>query len=368
MSARALVVGAGPAGLAAAAGLAGWCRNVTVVEARPSGRLRHAGEHLTPAGVVQLARAGFEALLDDRRHGRSPGVRSVWGTDTPCERAYLGALPGYGLNLHRDAFDTALADHVACRGAALLFATRLTAITPQADTVTATIAGPDGRRHLTADLVIDASGRRAAAVRRLGGRRRRLDALVGVCGVVRAAPETTDPGRLHIEAAEDGWWYAVRRPDGTLIATYMTDAANVRDQPAGARGLWYSRLRASGLTGSLAHGDRGPATITVFDAATQVLDPPPTPHVLAVGDAAHALDPLSSRGIANGVADGDAAATALQCAWRGERDAVAAHRQRQRAAFWHACEQRQQAYRAEGRWPAAPFWQQRRGDAAHVAA
>lgn len=204
MSIDALVIGAGPAGLAAAARLARWCEAVTVVEWRPRDRRRRAGEHLPPATLRTLTARGLQDLLADRRHGESSGVRSVWGGQDAADRNYVFALPGRGLNLERAVFDDALAAHAEQAGARVLFGAPLTRLTPIGAGYAATIGGPDGPRRLTAGNVVDASGRRAVAARRLGASTMRVDRLVGLIGVIKGAAPLEDPGRLRIETAEDG--------------------------------------------------------------------------------------------------------------------------------------------------------------------
>lgn len=366
MSEHALVIGAGPAGLAAAIRLATWCETVTVAEARPRGRLRQAGEHLPPAGLRALAAAGLERLLDDSRHGESSGVRSAWGARDAMDRDYFFALPGRGLNLDRRAFDAALAGHAERLGVRLRFDTRLAALERAKAGHVATLAGPDGTCRATAGIVVDASGRRAVAARRLGARRRRLDQLVGVSGVIEGAPAGDDPGRLTIEAVEDGWWYGVRLADGTLSASFMTDAAVLRGHAQGVRGLWHERLAASALLGPLSGEGARAGRLAVFDAASQWLEPLAATGFIAAGDSAAAYDPLSSWGIAKGIEDGDAAARALGRAAAGEADALVAHASRRSASFARHCERRRAVYAAEARWPASPFWRARRGAIAHV--
>lgn len=359
MSENALVIGAGPAGFAAAIRLASWCETVTLVEARPRGRLRQAGEHLPPAGLRVVAEAGLESLLDDPRHARSPGVRSIWGASEAMDREYFFSLPGQGLNLDRAAFDTALADYASCRGVRLCYGTRLAGLVRTKNGHVATLSGPDGTSRLRAGNVVDASGRPAVAARRLGARRHRLDRLVGVTGMIEGVTESDDTGRLFIEAVKDGWWYGVQLANGRLIATFMTDPANLRAHPQLAHGLWRDRLAMNTLIWPLALRGSPSDRVDVFDASSQWLEPPTSTGFIAVGDAAGAYDPLSSWGIAKGIEDGVAAATALARVAAGEVGAITTHLRQQRQSFARHCAKRRDVYATEARWPDSAFWRAR---------
>lgn len=363
MSCRALVVGGGPAGLGAALGLAAWCDRVTVVEARPPDRRRAVGEHLPPGAVRELTRLGLGDLLDDPAHDPSPGVRSSWGDDAVVDKEYFMGLPGRGLNLRRDRFDSALARRAEAHGVRLRFGTRLGGLRREVHGWLATVdqdAGGGRVEEVAADVVVDASGRRAVAARALGAEPRRFDGLVGLVGRVEACPPLDEPGRIMVEAVAAGWWYGVLLSDGALLATLMTDPHVIRTHPGRVRGLWSESLAASRLLGPVARTGRWTGGVDAFDAAAQAGDPAdPGPGFLAVGDAAAAWDPLSSWGITKGLRDGFLGAAALAEAHAGNGGAVEAHRRRRRMEFAAHLARRASFYGSETRWTAAPFWRAR---------
>lgn len=358
MSQRALVIGAGPAGLAGALRLAPCCESVTVVEARPRGALRQAGEHLPPVGIAAFRKAGLGGALADGRHGASSGVRSAWGEADPLDRDYVFSRPATGLNLHRAALDKSLSAAAERAGVRVLYDTRLLSLERVGSSYHARFSTRHARTEQEAEMVIDASGRRAVGARRLGARRLRCDAMIGLAGrlAMRGASLHDDPGRLLIEAAPDGWWYAVHLGATELLAVYMTDAGCLRASGEGALAFWRRRLTESPLVARLAQGAALPDRIDAFDAATQILEPCKMPGFLAAGDAAAAYDPLSSWGIAKGVADGQAAADALLRARAGDAGAVTGHRNATLGAFAQHLGKRAEVYGLERRWPALPFW------------
>lgn len=276
-------------------------------------------------------------------------------------------LPAAGLNLRRERFDETLACSAERAGVAVRFGTRVRHLRREGDAYAATLGGPDGEHTLRTDLVVDASGRRAAAARHLGATRRRCDQLVAIVGRVEGTLPDADTGRVHVESVEAGWWYGVQFTNGTLLASLMTDAASVPRHTDRAPGLWSERLRASRLLSPLATGGWWSGRVEVFDAAAQVLEHDPPNGFLAVGDAAAAYDPLSSWGITKGFSDGIAGADALARARAGDSEALAEHRNTQLRDFENHRVRQSDFYRGETRWPDSPFWRSRHGGSQHHA-
>lgn len=367
MSTLALVVGAGPAGTAAAVRLAGWCDSVTMVEARPRSQLARTGEHLPPAAMSEFARLGFADLLREDAHEPSPGVRSAWGEEFAVDKEYFMTAPASGLNLRRERFDEALSRTAEHAGVSIRFETHLRSLRRDGDAYAATLRDREGERAIRADVVVDASGRRAMASRLLGAKRRRCDQLVGIVGRVEQCEPNDDTGRVHVQSVEMGWCYGVRFSDGTLLASFMTDASIVQRHPGKARGLWREQLRDSRLLAPLAAGGRWPDRVQVFDAAAQVLHHSAPAGFVTVGDAAAAYDPLSSWGIAKGLRDGVAGADALARERDGDVHALAEHRTTQHRDFEEHRVRQSNFYRAETRWTASPFWRVRQGESQLIA-
>jgi flavin-dependent dehydrogenase len=100
-------------------------------------------------------------------------------------------------------------------------------------------------------------------------------------------------------------------------------------------------------------------TSAIRAANTFRLDPPVGPGWLAVGDAAAAVDPLSSRGIARGLGAGIAAARAIDSHLTGEVDALEEYASDLTAEFDVYLVERTATYRQEVRWSESDFWRRR---------
>ena len=133
-------------------------------------------------------------------------------------------------------------------------------------------------------------------------------------------------------------------------------------------GLWEAFSRASHLFALCdRHGYRLAGRIQGADTGSSILDNPVGDRWLAVGDAASAFDPLSSKGIANALYTGIKGAEAVLAARTG--DATALSRYAEHIREIHRVYRGHLAafYGMERRWPDAPFWRRRQSNS-HAAA
>jgi flavin-dependent dehydrogenase len=373
------VAGGGPAGAAAAIALARGGRRVLLADAPPGGPPLKVGESLPPPVRPLLRDLGVLDRFTGARglHLPSYGTRALWGgvvTDTD----FLFDPNGAGWHVDRRGFDAFLVEEARRAGAVVERArvrgapTASVAATPPSRTA----APPAPLRRVVLDsggeraevacrAVVDATGRAAAVARSLGARRRRHDRLVAL---YTSVPAGDADGRTIVEACEEGWWYASLVPGGTRILAFLTDAdlvAEVGFEAAARRTELIAPLAGEagareGARGVGAEGPREGARPRRAAAHTATLSPVAGDGWVAAGDAALALDPLSSQGIFTALFTGIAAAEALDAHLDGDAAAVGRYAQRIddiATAFLRA---RGEFYGAEHRWPKAPFWQRRR--------
>jgi flavin-dependent dehydrogenase len=106
------------------------------------------------------------------------------------------------------------------------------------------------------------------------------------------------------------------------------------------------------------------ASPRVVAAASSRLDRVSGRGWVAVGDAAMAFDPLSSRGLTHALASGIRAGEALDSALAGEAAALDAYGSSASDAFREYSRQRAIYYGREQRWPQSVFWRRRHAVAA----
>ncbi|XUL85299.1 NAD(P)/FAD-dependent oxidoreductase [Streptomyces galilaeus] len=357
----ALIAGGGPAGAAAAIALARAGCPVHLVEAS-SYETPRVGEHFPPVVETVLAELGAPEVLRASGAIRCPGVRSRWGDDTEHRRDYLFNPVGGGWNVDRARFDGLLAEHAQSAGARVSLASRFRSITRQGTGWRVSVTGPGGAREISAEVVIDATGRTRSVARRLGARTIAFDQLVGAVAWMDggADPDQT----LLVESCENGWWYSLALPGDRLAGAFMTDADTMRGTSWRSARDWRSFLAEAPATRARLLEQRIRTGPVIRRAHSAVLDRVAAAGWVAVGDAASSVDPLSSDGVARAITSGMSAATAVMRWLDGDTMALEEHGRSVAAGMRRYLAQRAGVYRDESRWTDSEFWRRRHFDSA----
>jgi flavin-dependent dehydrogenase len=358
-----VVIGGGPAGASAALALARLgCDTVLLEQTNGSGNA--VGECLAPSINPLLRRLGLDDVVSACGAVPSHGNRSSWGGDgTPGERTFLYDPFGHGWHLDRPAFNASVLGAVEAAGVAVWRQTRAASFERTNGSWKIGTASPWGARTLHADILIDASGRRAVVARRARVRRRVFDAQVAAVGVLDhklCAAELQDATTL-IAAAEDGWWYAALLPNRRLAVAWFTEPDLLAASGALRPAEWWDRLRRQNHIWTLvsSYGYERPEGVRALAAGSSLLNRTTGDGWIAVGDAAAAFDPLSSHGIGSALAAGAWAAQAVAATLSGDDTAFVAYSERVLAGYARYLWERHAYYTDEQRWPDSPFWRRR---------
>jgi len=358
-----VVVGAGPAGCAAAIILAQARRRVLLLEAKPAPAFA-VGESLTPDARPLLRALGIDSELLSQHHLISYGNESAWGGPTLRRTDFIYSPHGHGWHLDRAQFDRLLRGRARENGAELreeVRATRLARAEPEIWRVA--WEAPGGVAEARARWLIDCSGRASGLARRLGVVRRRDDQLLALVALFRQ-PDGTDADQdtlTLIESAPEGWWYTARLPTQARVVVYHTDRDTMSFRAArDAEGFAALVARTQRVRERLADpGYRLDGQPRVFAADSSRLEEFFGPGWLAAGDAAAAYDPLSAQGILTALYSGLAGGRAVLGALDGAASALDAYGERMAAIYDTYLRRRAEYYAAERRWPREPFWQRR---------
>lgn len=322
-----IVVGAGPAGSAAAARLAHAGASVLLVEGAGHPRPKACAEYASPRIAEELARLRIAPSWREkavRLHGMN---LHAGGRMTPIRYADArGARDAWGVD--RRSFDALLAQHAAESGADLRERTRAGALIVDEGRVRgvrlrATATGLETIVH--AAWTIGADGARSTISRLLGvDRLVRFPRRLGMVAHYAGLHELGDHGEMHV--GEVGYVGLAPTPNGELnvgMALPMADGgagAEARFEeaiaaiPAVARRLATSR-RITPIRGSAPIGHRVARTAG--------------PGWLLIGDAAGFVDPFTGEGIYRALRSARVAADAVL----GAGDVAGTYRHARRRAF-----------------------------------
>ena len=348
------ILGGGPAGLAAAAALARSGRNAVVFE-RAGYHAARAGE--TFGGEVRPLLEQIGAWDAFAALGQVPfrGVRSAWGGAELSERSAIVKPLGEGFHVERARFDELLAGCAARAGAVVHRDAGVCSVARSKEGFR--VAAKNGA-EVSARFLIDASGRGASATARAIRERRWLsfDRLVAI--VARLPARDSVGPELLLESAEEGWWYAVPQPDGTLLTALLTDADLVAAGPRTTLGARFRAALARTVHIAALAGDAMPLSPPrLVRADSGLLLPDRGARWRAIGDAAFACDPLGGDGVARALRSGLLAASEIGASLDG---GAAGEGTGTIARFESYLDRRASYYSGEARWPDALFWVRRR--------
>ena len=359
------VVGAGPAGAAAARGLAqAGCRVVLVERSDFAGP--RVGESLAPGVQPLLRELGVWAQFLALQPLPSHGTRSLWGGPEIQEHSHLITPWGCGWHVDRGAFDRMLAEAAHAAGAQLLCRTTFHGCHRAGEDWELELEchnEDDSTRRrfwIRAKLMIDATGRVARLARWAGAKRLLFDRLVGIATEFHGI-DVAHAGYVMVEAARYGWWYTAPIPGDRMVAMLMTDSDLSRGEGLAAEAGWYASLRDTTATwGRLAGGAPawGPR---LFAAVSQRLcRNGPSPQWLAVGDAALAVDPITGSGVVRALRSAKAAVPVVLALLANETPlTIDAHERERDLECTAYLQERAWYYGMEQRWRNAAFWRRR---------
>lgn len=333
------VIGAGPAGATVAARLAQLGHSVVVLDR--ARRRSHQYETLSPTTLELLELTGADQLVRDAGFAPVDSMTVEWD-DSRCVRA----MPPGSLLIDRDHFDALLVDQAVRCGATILRAVTATARRRVESGWEIAREGPPVR----ARFVVDATGRPSTL------RRSRGDALLAVTGRWEAASRD----QPAVVALDDGWvWAAPSAPTagdgGRCDVTVFVDPAAWRTQSGGPVARYTRLVEAADV---VANGARLVGGVSAADASGALAEVC-GPDWLAVGDAALALDPLSSSGVQRAVQGGLTAAVVIHTALTYAADTVLAldhYRHMLTRASAHHVDWTQESYAAVAAVRPTAFW------------
>jgi len=318
-----LVIGAGPAGCAAAIDMARAGLDVLVVDRGSFPRFR-IGESFLPRTKRAFRRLGVLDRCMALPHARKVGVEITqgdrrFGARTFFFRDTLGHGEKDAFNMARIHLDAMMVEAARDAGAEVRTECPLRSIVSHGD---------DGVEAMTdagtirARWMIDASGQASTLGREFGTRRyhsflRNVAYFDHFEGVQRPSGEAQ--GCFGLTILDEGWFWLIPLDDTrTSVGFVARESLHRNLDVAPEDRFWWAVERTPVLAERMAKA-RGPSTNRVISDFTYRCDPFAGPGFFLVGDAAAFLDPVWSTGLTMGLLSAEQAAAGVIRMSKGSR-------------------------------------------------
>jgi geranylgeranyl reductase family protein len=303
-----LVVGAGPAGSAAAAWAARAGLDTLLVDAAVFPRDKTCGDGLTPRAIGELQRLGLEDWL--RAHTVSQGLRAHGFGQTLLLPWPGGSLPDWGSAVARTELDDHLRTTAIKAGARALDGARAVDVRRTGERVSAVVfRTADGDVEIACDRLVVADGVRSPLGKRLG-REWHRDTVYAVAGRAYVDSAMSDDPWIssHLELRGEqgeilsgyGWVFPLGNGSVNLGAGTLATAKRPAEVAIKPLMQIYADTIGDdlGLSGEL----RAPtsALLPMGGAVSHVAGP----NWALIGDAAALVNPLNGEGIDYGLESG----------------------------------------------------------------
>jgi flavin-dependent dehydrogenase len=325
-----VVLGAGPAGAAAAVALAGKGFNTAVV----SKGVTAGVQGLSSRALVSLTEAG---LAPAARCATGPAGRVVFWSGERSERGREGLV-------EREVFDASLRSCLQNSSVCWVDAAARNVTFADELWQVETSEGPIQGRTL-----LDARGRHARRSEERG------PLLVSWSLNLRCGRQMT--ARTAVVALDDGWCWLATTHSGLVHVQFVTLARQQWDREQLARRIEHVAEKLPELALPVDQLIAG-GSESACAAVARFSQPSRGPGHLRIGDATVAMDPLSGNGIYEAVRSARAAAAAINSHLRGVPWSVVARFVDERSReLWRRCVSKAaEFYRLQAGWSGSEFW------------
>jgi 2-polyprenyl-6-methoxyphenol hydroxylase-like FAD-dependent oxidoreductase len=350
------VIGAGPAGLAAACLLAAQGLKVVLFgDDRLHNQQQRLGETLSPTALDALAELD---LVQDFLALRLPlvrGFQSTWGSEQIQWRPSTSMARGGGWFLDRRELIALL--HQRATGLGVRLLNECVHQVSRCDR-SSVVSIQTSDREFKSSLVVYATGRWRAKASP-PAKWHVLDKMVACFVVLPAAKDPPDHA-VRIDALENGWLYSVSEPSGRRVVALFTDGDLMQVLRSGYSHIVEALPHAPSISEVVSAAELPPhAETTAISASTLFRRFAHGHRWIACGEAAQTLDPLTSQGIASALNDGLDAAHTVVNVLQGDIESALQRETRRRRQFCEYMRTRLGYYHVEQRWPDSRFWKRR---------
>lgn len=344
----AAILGGGPAGVAAALGLARAGARVLLMERSPRPQDK-PGEVIASSARPVLAGLGLERAFEPFRTHALAASLACWDSAEGTQRDAICDPYGGGVLVRRSQFEGWLLSAARAAGVDVRMAAEPREIERAGGVWRLALGTPDAT--LRAGLLIEATGRGRGAIG--AGARRCADRQIALIARFPAGERGGDQ-RLLIEATEAGWFYAARPPSGEIVVSLQTGRDCAPKGAAARCAWWWAQMRSTRHISVWLRRFSPSAALRGHVAGGSIRLRLAGEGWVAVGDAAAAYDPLTGQGVATALAKGAALARLL--ASRSRAAAIAEYVDAERSLFENYETEHDAVYRRAAPRFSSAFW------------
>lgn len=351
-----IIVGAGPAGLAASLTLSAYKISHCLIDANTSA-IPKPGDALPPNAKPLFKQLGIIDLLDRPQHIPYYGNKSIWGTDLPQEKEFIEGIHGHGYLLDRLYFENQLRQLVQNNYSHFYNGYKLKKVLDKDHLVEVTIQKDSKNETLQAPFIIDATGRKASVCRHLGIHKKELDVQLSISFWHQLKHKISR--QIWIEATENGWWYISPNADNQANCMFFTLKELVPQRKEMVPFLKRELQKTLQIKEIIQPTEQELEERKLMSSGTNYLTQPYGKNWLAVGDAAFSYDPISSYGITSALATGFYGAHAIAAKLANEEGAFLAYRYVIENGARVYLQKLTHQYKMEKRWRNSYYWKNR---------
>lgn len=351
-----IIVGAGPAGLAASLTLLAYKIPHCLIDANISATIK-PGDALPPNAKPLFKQLGIIDFLNSPHHIPYYGNKSIWGINEIHEKEFIESIHGHGYILDRLHFENQLRKLVKSKMVPFYKGYQVKKVYNQKNKVEVVVRNHSERIILESEYIIDATGRKASVCRHLGINKIELDSQMTISFWHEL--QGNIPRQIWIEATENGWWYLSPNASNQVNCMFFTMKEII---PKGKDLLPFLRaelFRTQHIKDIVKPSDKELREIKMMPSGTSCLKQPYGKNWLAIGDAAFSYDPISSYGITSAIATGFYGAHAVAGQLANEEDAFLAYRYILENGAKSYLKKLNHQYDMEKRWENSFYWKNR---------
>jgi len=353
-----VIIGGGPAGSSCAIALANkGVKDILIIEAGEYNKFV-IGESIPPNTKKVFNSLGVFNAFRKENHLPCYGVCSYWGDNKRGYNDTVLSPFGHGWHLDRRKFNLFLSKQAQNKGIVLKTnATFKQGIKLDNGNYTISYTNNEEEITVSSKFVVDASGSRSVFAKQQGSKSISGEPLICLGRRFKINDTTKISSLTRIEAVENGWWYGAKLPNNEVLIAFYTDQETIKKTKIQQVDVWMEALSKTvsiknGLHESMPIDEK----IKGFPVHSFCLDTMAGENWLAIGDAASAYDPITSRGIYKSLTDACYAAECIAIMMNDPSYSLTSFKDYITVNYCNYLIERTHYYSSEQRWKESSFW------------